>query len=522
VETARSPRGTPAGRVPRGPPGVRTPRRPARAVAPRSDKGYRSLGVAPRRDMAVADSTQHLGADRPAHANGSDRCRLTKPWHASLHTGGRLPRRRCGSVMSFGLETMRALVDEMDHPEARLSRCSWPHERQGLGRGYCDAAAARFGAAHRPLHLPHLVRVNEPDHVDGREITTTPSAVGARRPRRRAERLVRRGSSRAPDLLRGDDRRRLRALPPPARGRGVLETGLGAGLDATNVAEPVASAIVSIDFDHEVYWAGRSPRSRRKGGRAAAGTATVIGPLPDEAREAVRARARAIGARSVEARHGVRFVRTRRWRATSRPSGWPTLRSAQPTARYARLRPLPGAHQRDNLALAIRCWRSRRAGSRRPAEDRPGPSPHALAGRLEWSPVLHSSSSTRPQPRRRRAALAGYLAVDPVRLVFGRCRKGRARSREPSSSAGGRVVLDAAPRSRVPPRGRARARRAGASPHAPTASERRPRPRPGPTSRGRGARADDDGRRGGEPLPRRRRQGDPGAGEARAGAVSAP
>ena len=33
----------------------------------------------------------------------------------------------------------------------------------------------------------------------------------------------------------------------------VLEVGLGGRLDATNVAEPLASAIVSVDLDHEVY-----------------------------------------------------------------------------------------------------------------------------------------------------------------------------------------------------------------------------------------------------------------------------
>ena len=89
----------------------------------------------------------------------------------------------------------------------------------------------------------------------------------------------------------------------------VLEVGLGARLDATNVAEPIASAIVSVALDHQVYL-GRTLASiaREKAGVLRRGRATVVGPLTGDALAAVRARARLEGARVVEARTGSRVT----------------------------------------------------------------------------------------------------------------------------------------------------------------------------------------------------------------------
>ncbi|HEX9185510.1 MAG TPA: cyanophycin synthetase, partial [Vicinamibacteria bacterium] len=132
----------------------------------------------------------------------------------------------------------------------------------------------------------------------------------------------------------------------------VLEVGLGGRLDATNVAEPVASAIVSIDYDHEVYL-GRTldAIAREKAGVMRKGRATVVGPLAPEARRAVLESARARGARLVEAWRGVRPPRSE----SRVPSAvTPSFDLQTPSGRYAGLRPLPGEHQRDNLLVAVR------------------------------------------------------------------------------------------------------------------------------------------------------------------------
>ena len=111
----------------------------------------------------------------------------------------------------------------------------------------------------------------------------------------------------------------------------VLEVGLGGRLDATNVSDPLVSAIVSLDFDHEAFL-GRTLRAiaREKAGVMRRGRAVVLGPLPREARDAIAGAARRVGARRVEAR------------------------GRQPTSPCPVRPPLAGAHQRDNLRVALR------------------------------------------------------------------------------------------------------------------------------------------------------------------------
>src|SRR5260370_5350445 len=126
---------------------------------------------------------------------------------------------------------------------------------------------------------------------------------------------------------------------------------MGGRLDATNVTEPLASAIVSLDFDHQAYL-GRtlSAIAREKAGVLRGGRTTILGPLAAPARRAIEARARATGARLVEAGRGVA------WRA-----GAGGLEACTARGRYRGLRPLPGAHQRDNLLVALRMLEAAKA-----------------------------------------------------------------------------------------------------------------------------------------------------------------
>src|SRR5262249_975447 len=114
------------------------------------------------------------------------------------------------------------------------------------------------------------------------------------------------------------------------------------------------SAIVSVDFDHEVYLGRTLAKiAREKAGVLRAGRATVVGPLKAPAARAVAREARALRAQVVEARRGAR--------ASDALPGSFDLRT--PSAVYARLAPLPGAHQRDNLVVAVRLLEeARRAG----------------------------------------------------------------------------------------------------------------------------------------------------------------
>jgi dihydrofolate synthase/folylpolyglutamate synthase len=263
--------------------------------------------------------------------------------------------RRVRFGMKFGLGTMRALVEEMGHPESAFSSLLIAGTNgKGSVAAYCDAALRASGLRTGRYTSPHLVRVNERITVDGREISGRDFAIAVRTVRDAAERLVRRGVLEAhPTFFEVMTAAAFEHFRRKRVEVAVLEAGLGGRLDATNVVEPAASAIVSIDFDHEVYL-GRTLAAiaGEKAGVMRKGRPTVIGPLPDEARGRVLARSREVGARLVEAGRGARVALARTRGPASRVGAPFDLRT--PRATYHGLRALPGAHQRDNLLVAIR------------------------------------------------------------------------------------------------------------------------------------------------------------------------
>jgi len=255
--------------------------------------------------------------------------------------------------MKFGLETMRALVAEMDHPErAYPSLLIAGTNGKGSVAAYCDAALRASGLRTGRYTSPHLVRVNERITVNGRVIGDHALGAAVAAVRHAAQRLVRRGTLAAhPTFFEVLTAAAFEHFRRARVELAVLEVGLGGRLDATNVVEPLASAIVSVDFDHEVYL-GRTLAAiaGEKAGVLRKGRATVTGPLPPEASAAVRAQARAIGARVVDA------ASRSRWQPAG--DGF-DLRT--PRALYRGLRPLPGAHQRANLLVAVRLLEEARA-----------------------------------------------------------------------------------------------------------------------------------------------------------------
>ena len=96
--------------------------------------------------------------------------------------------------MKFGLETMRALVEEMGHPErAYPSLLIAGTNGKGSVAAYCDAVLRASGLRTGRYTSPHLVHVRERITVDGREISTRDFARAVRAVRDAATRLVRRG-----------------------------------------------------------------------------------------------------------------------------------------------------------------------------------------------------------------------------------------------------------------------------------------------------------------------------------------
>jgi dihydrofolate synthase/folylpolyglutamate synthase len=129
----------------------------------------------------------------------------------------------------------------------------------------------------------------------------------------------------------------------------VLEVGLGGRLDATNVVEPVASAITAVDLDHTAQLGGTLEAiAREKAGIVRAGAPVVLARNPPEVCDAVRAVAKAAGARLVEVAGDSRVE-------AEFEAGRATLTLATPHGRYDRARlGLRGRHQIDNAVTAVR------------------------------------------------------------------------------------------------------------------------------------------------------------------------
>ena len=294
-------------------------------------------------------------------------------------------------------------------PSARTPRC-WSPAPTARARSSptCDAVLRASGLRAGRYTSPHLVRVNERIAVDGRAIARARSTRAvARRARRGRARSCARGVLAAhPTFFEVLTAAAFAHFRRQRVDVAVLEVGLGGRLDATNVAEPLASAIVSVARDHEAYLGRRSRRSRARR-RACCGAGAHDGrwgrcrarPAPPSRREA-----RARGARLVEATRDSRVEADRPAApARARPS-----RSGRRAPATPGLRPLPGAHQRANLVVALRLLEEAqaRAGSRSTSSRAAtAVAAHALAGTAAVGPGRAPAAPRRgAQPGRRARA----------------------------------------------------------------------------------------------------------------------
>ncbi len=238
--------------------------------------------------------------------------------------------------VKFGLETMRGLCESLGHPErAYPTLLVAGTNGKGSVAAYVDHALRATGLRTGRYTSPHLVRVHERIVAVGEEIGEAALASVL-------ERVRAAGST--PTYFEALTAAAFEHFRDAAVDVAILEVGMGGRLDATNVAEPIASAIVSIDFDHEAYLGSTlAAIAREKAGVLRRGRETVIGPMAAEARDAIASDAASIGARLVDAMDGVRVE----------PRG-EALDVTTPAATYRGLRPLPGAHQHVNLVVALR------------------------------------------------------------------------------------------------------------------------------------------------------------------------
>jgi dihydrofolate synthase/folylpolyglutamate synthase len=284
----------------------------------------------------------------------------------------------------MGLSRMRSFLEFLGDP---LSGMKVIHVAGTNGKGsvvrmlgsMLRAGGYRVGE----FTSPHLQRINERICINGMEISDdTLNALlhELSEARRRWAAEVTGGEVDGDVALTYFEMITAAALLHMARSKvdvAVLEVGLGGRLDATNLVDPLACAIVSVGLDHtEVLGPDQASIAAEKAGIIKPHRPVVVGPLQLDALRVVRLIARERNAPLLEAGEHYRTLRSDIGRFT-----W--------TGDNHTLRDLPlslaGDHQIDNAGVAVTLLAQ--VADVLPVSEqaiRIGLSTAAHPGRLEW------------------------------------------------------------------------------------------------------------------------------------------
>ncbi|MBL8176629.1 MAG: bifunctional folylpolyglutamate synthase/dihydrofolate synthase, partial [Bryobacterales bacterium] len=247
-------------------------------------------------------------------------------------------------AVKFGLETVRAVIGQMGHPE----RCAkFIHVAGTNGKGStCAMLASALRAAGLRTGLytsPHLIEPTERIRIDGAPVSAAEFAAAFDAVHETAEAMLAAGAiAHHPTYFETVTAMAFLLFRQRAVEWVVLETGLGGRLDATNVVSPQITVITPIDYDHEAFL-GKTIEAiaGEKAGILKSGVPVVLAPQRADAEAVVRRRADELGCpllRVADIAHDV--------------SG--SAESITVTAGGGVYRcPLPGEHQAQNLLTAV-------------------------------------------------------------------------------------------------------------------------------------------------------------------------
>ena len=247
--------------------------------------------------------------------------------------------------MKLGLESIREILRRLGNPERAC-----PHlliaGTNGKGSTAATLSAIFRAAGLRPgLHTsPHLIDVTERVRVGDEDVTEggLGDAMDAVFSAAKAPPAVPVTYFEA--VTAAAERIFERALCDAA----IVEVGMGGRLDATNAAEPVLSAVTSIDLDHVADLGDtRSAIAREKAGVFRRGRPALCSVSDPEARAVLESEAARAGAVFVDVA-AVTRVHARR----DLPGGQ-AFRLETPEGEYVLETPLRGAHQAANVAVAV-------------------------------------------------------------------------------------------------------------------------------------------------------------------------
>ena len=155
--------------------------------------------------------------------------------------------------MKFGLENIATLCAALGHPEHTFKSIVIAGTN-GKGSVTVMVETALRAAGHRAARYtsPHLVRLEERFVIDGREVETNVLREVVGSVQGTIDSLMKNGRLEAlPTFFECTTAVAFELFRRAGVQVAVLEVGLGGRLDATNVVTPIATAITSIDFDHQ-------------------------------------------------------------------------------------------------------------------------------------------------------------------------------------------------------------------------------------------------------------------------------
>jgi dihydrofolate synthase/folylpolyglutamate synthase len=324
--------------------------------------------------------------------------------------------------IKLGLDAMATLLAELGDPH-----CAWRslHIAGTNGKGSASAMVERAlraaGLRTGRYTSPHLARVEERVALDGADVSPAQFAGALERVFAAVDRLLEAGAlPHSPTFFEVSTAAAFLVFADAAVDVAVVEVGLGGRFDATNVIVPTATAITSIDFDHERHLGTTlAAIAGEKAGIAKRGVPLIVGEVAPGAWAVIDASARAVGAPCVRAHDGVTVV-------ASLEDGHVQLTLTTPRGRYGPVRlGLAGTHQAENALVAVRlleAWASVTGTALPRSAVEAGLAEVRWPARLEW--LVHADhgrvlidAAHNPAGAR---ALASYLAmahVPPATLV---------------------------------------------------------------------------------------------------------
>ena len=254
--------------------------------------------------------------------------------------------------IKFGLDNIRCICAALGSPQNSFrSILIAGTNGKGSVTAMVERAVRAAGLRTARYTSPHLIRLEERFFVDGAVVETAALREAAGHVQHTIEQLIAEEQLHAqPTFFEVTTAVAFELFRRRNVEIAVLEVGLGGRFDATNIVSPLATAISSIDFDHQALLGSTlSEIAFEKAGIVKPGVPLVLGETKPEVVEVISRVCRERGAPLIHAASAVQMG------SYLGGDGRLTIDVTTPTRRYGMMSlSLRGRHQARNALTAVR------------------------------------------------------------------------------------------------------------------------------------------------------------------------